>query len=225
MGGYFRSVSGTRAYSIASWDGEGWHPLGRGVGTGHCWDYHYVFDLLPYGSDLIAAGNFWLAGGQHMRRIARWDGATWSPLGGGFDDACFALCPQGSGFWAGGDFMQAGDKSSWHIARWVERSSDVQGPPPSQRLIVQIPNPYQPSQMIRLALPAGETVAIDLRLDIFDVNGRRIRDLLVTTSLPKAVTLSWDGRSDAGERVRTGIYWLRARLGPTHHCRPLALIR
>jgi len=45
--------------------------------------YQDVFALVVYNGDLIAAGRFTSAGGVAANSIARWDGATWRPLGTG----------------------------------------------------------------------------------------------------------------------------------------------
>jgi hypothetical protein len=42
-------------------------------------------------SPLYAGGIFTTAGGAAANRIARWDGASWSPLGSGANDAVEAL--------------------------------------------------------------------------------------------------------------------------------------
>lgn len=52
-------------------------------------------------------------------RVARWDGAQWSPLGDGMDDRVNALAVDGVGtLYAGGEFITADGGTVNHIARW-----------------------------------------------------------------------------------------------------------
>src|SRR5262249_18760382 len=51
-----------------------------------------------------------------------------------------------------------------------------------------------------------------LRLEIFDVRGRTVRRLEVPLAQgASVVTVPWDGRNEAGQRVSSGRYWVRAR--------------
>ena len=76
----------------------------------------------PDGS-LYAGGYFDTAGGVTVNRIARWDGASWHPLGGGMGDTgnpyveALAVGPDGS-LYAGGSFTTVGGVTAYHIARW-----------------------------------------------------------------------------------------------------------
>jgi hypothetical protein len=51
----------------------------------------------------------------------------------------------------------------------------------------------------------------DVHIDIFDVTGRRVRALLGEHRPAGTWTIEWDGRSDAGARVASGIYFYRLR--------------
>lgn len=74
------------------------------------------------GPALYAAGEFTQAGTAAASRIAKWNGSTWSALGGGLDGTVWALCgfDDGSGpaLYAGGDFTTAGGVAASHLARW-----------------------------------------------------------------------------------------------------------
>lgn len=85
-GGKFGQVGlpWTPVRGIARWDGGAWHPLGAGI-TGVASGAPSVNTLAVYDGDLIAGGNFTKMGGQPASRVARWDGASWTPLGSGLD--------------------------------------------------------------------------------------------------------------------------------------------
>jgi len=90
---------------------NGWTSLGV-TGLVH------AFANLPT-SELIAAGYFGTIGGAIASNIARWNGTTWSPLGGGTNAAvhCLASLPNGD-LVAGGWFSAAGTASVSFVARW-----------------------------------------------------------------------------------------------------------
>jgi hypothetical protein len=69
--------------------------------------------------NLVAGGIFTTAGGVRARRIARWNGSTWSALGSGINGNVYALAVDGSGnLVAGGSFTTAGGVRANGIARW-----------------------------------------------------------------------------------------------------------
>lgn len=67
---------------------------------------------------LIVAGDFTLLGRTPVRRIARWDGERWSPLGAGLNGTVRALCTYRGDLIAAGDFTAAGHTPASRIARW-----------------------------------------------------------------------------------------------------------
>jgi hypothetical protein len=69
------------------------------------------------GPALYAGGDFTIAGNRAARRLARWDGANWQPLGEGVDELVLALSPidlspHDTGLLAGGIIRSAGGVSS-----------------------------------------------------------------------------------------------------------------
>ncbi|HEX5050146.1 MAG TPA: hypothetical protein VFZ65_00110, partial [Planctomycetota bacterium] len=105
-------------YAVARWNGVAW----VGFGTMDAQVQNLV--TLPNG-DLVASGDFLFANGTPANRIARWDGATWQPLGQGlttfpgfFAQATgLALLPDGD-LVASGSFYFAGGMPAAGIARW-----------------------------------------------------------------------------------------------------------
>jgi hypothetical protein len=96
VGGEFQTAGGQPASCIARWDGTGWYPLGTGLSGEQeytdSWGGQIVFPprvnaLAFFAGELIAGGVFTTAGATPCSTIARWDGASWSPLGGGIADA------------------------------------------------------------------------------------------------------------------------------------------
>jgi hypothetical protein len=67
------------------------------------------------------------------------------------------------------------------------------------------PNPFTHSMRLRFTLDEPATV----RLAVFDVAGRRIRDLLEGPHAPGVHEVSWDGLDDRGSFVPAGVYFAR----------------
>lgn len=111
------------ANNIARWDGSTWTPVGGGIN-----DWVYCLTTFDDGSGegpaLYAAGEFSTAGGIAAKRIAKWNGTTWSPLGSGLNGAVFALKavnsgePGGPALYAGGGFLTAGGTAAHRVAKW-----------------------------------------------------------------------------------------------------------
>lgn len=72
-GGNFITAGGVEANYIARWDGEAWHPIGRGTG-GSFYPWVEAMTLMRDGS-LVAAGQFWTADELTVNHVAvvRWD--------------------------------------------------------------------------------------------------------------------------------------------------------
>ena len=120
VGGHFTAAGGVSAKHIARWDGATWTAFGSGLAGGLAGFpiAVYQFVRMPNG-DLVACGDFTVAGGVTVNRIARWDGAAWSSMGSGMDNDVYALqlLPNGD-LLAGGAFTTAGGVSARGIARW-----------------------------------------------------------------------------------------------------------
>jgi hypothetical protein len=83
-GGLFDHAGGIPAHNIARWDGNAWYPLGSGVydaipdGT-----TDDVWGMVVWQGALYVVGSFTHAGDSEVSYVARWDGSTWSDVGGG----------------------------------------------------------------------------------------------------------------------------------------------
>jgi len=71
------------------------------------------------------------------------------------------------------------------------------------------PNPARRSATLRLDLPASAPV----RVEIYDLGGRRVRRIFQGPKPAGRMDLIWDGRDDAGHQVAAGIYQARVSAG------------
>lgn len=69
------------------------------------------------------------------------------------------------------------------------------------------PNPLRSSTTVHFDL-AGQA-AQTVQVQVFDVNGRRVRTLVNASLTPGEYESSWDGRSEGGGRVSAGVYFIR----------------
>jgi hypothetical protein len=121
--GTFDQVDGQAMNYIARWNGTTLQPLGGGLRLSY--DEADVRALAVYNNELYAAGEFDLAGGQPANGIARWNGATWSPVGTGLQRVGSgtpgygrALHVYNGSLIVGGEFDRAGGAVVDNIARW-----------------------------------------------------------------------------------------------------------
>lgn len=102
-----------------SYDGSWSHfppaPTGEGLFDP---ELDQVTDLVAFGSNLVAAGDFSEAGEVPVANIAIWDGSAWAPLGAGFDAAPTCLAVHEGVLYAAGYFTASGTTPLAHVARW-----------------------------------------------------------------------------------------------------------
>ncbi|MEQ9095359.1 MAG: GC-type dockerin domain-anchored protein [Phycisphaerales bacterium] len=122
-GGSFTLAGGQPAGNIAQWDGECWSSLEPRLEPGLDGD---VEALAVYddgtGPALYAGGLFTRAGIVDAASIARWDGQSWSGVGGGIEGRVLALqvvdLGDGPRLVAGGLFDRAGGVDAASVAAW-----------------------------------------------------------------------------------------------------------
>ena len=69
------------------------------------------------------------------------------------------------------------------------------------------PNPFNPSTTLSYKLPRR----LEVKLEIYDVIGRRIRSLINCKQCAGSYQIHWDGLNDFGKRVPSGLYFYRLR--------------
>ena len=82
----------------------------------------------------------------------------------------------------------------------------VASPTTSTEELLAWPNPLTQSTRITLRNPLDTEAS----LDIIDASGRRIRTLGPARAEAGEFTWTWDGRTDSGERVASGVYFSSA---------------
>lgn len=130
VGGSFTLAGGVTVNNIARWDGAQWSALDGpgGVGVSSWVDAMVVYDD-GSGPALHVGGDFIVAGGVSVNRIAKWNGHAWSalatPVGVGVTGGtvhALTVFEDGAGdrpaLFVGGGFGAAGGVTASRIARW-----------------------------------------------------------------------------------------------------------
>lgn len=73
------------------------------------------------------------------------------------------------------------------------------------------PNPF--STTTRLAFAVSTSTATEVAIDVYDLNGRKVRELVRGTFAPGPYETSWDGRATDGTPVKSGVYFVLGRVG------------
>jgi FlgD Ig-like domain len=107
---------------------------------------------------------------------------------------------------------------------WVE--SEAQAMPTTTalgltRLLPNIPNPFNPSTSLRFALERREAV----RLELFDLAGRRVVELRTAPLDAGEHSVVWDGRDQSGRPVSSGVYLVRMRTETAQDERRILLLK
>ena len=84
------------------------------------------------------------------------------------------------------------------------------GAPPIRTAIgIPWPNPFRPAGTIPIDVVGSGAGALDTRLDIYDVQGRKVRTLIAGPLTQGRHLQRWDGRDGRGQEVASGVYFLR----------------
>jgi len=87
------------------------------------------------------------------------------------------------------------------------------------------PNPFNANTIIPYHVPALSGSAGDLRLEIYNLQGQRIRTLVQRPAVPGRHLKVWDGRDQAGRPVSSGVYLYRLQAGDLVQMRKMLLVR
>ncbi len=91
----------------------------------------------------------------------------------------------------------------------VNVETPAAGQPSTFALAPLYPNPFSRRSTLVITLQKPEQV----KLAIYDILGRRVRQISVGTMGEGSHALIWDGRDDRGRKVVSGIYYVVARVG------------
>ena len=126
------------------------------------------------------------------------------------------------------DALRVGNKSGLAYQRTITFLEHLLAAtrPEKTQLLANYPNPFNPETWIPYELSEPNEV----RIRIYDVRGRLVRDLQLGhqpagyyTSRSRAAY--WDGRNDIGERVASGIYFYQLQADNTSFLRKMVILK
>lgn len=107
----------------------------------------------------------------------------------------------------------------WQLLR--SESLELSALADTPRLLGAWPNPFNPHCSIRFSVPE----LMRVRVDIHDLNGRRVITLVDETFGAGVHELVWDGRDQAGVESASGVYFMTWRSRGTSSTERLVLLR
>lgn len=87
--------------------------------------------------------------------------------------------------------------------------------------VAAVPNPFNPAVVISWSLPE----AADLRVDLYDIRGRRVRLLRDGPAPAGPGQVTWTGADDREQLVASGVYFCRIRSGSDSRMLKLTLTK
>ena len=93
--------------------------------------------------------------------------------------------------------------------------------PWNARMEQNVPNPFNPSTVIRFTLPKRENV----ELAVFNLAGQKVVTLVEGVRDAGTYTVQWDGRGEGGKELASMIYLCRLQAGRHTETRRLVLLR
>jgi hypothetical protein len=110
---------------------------------------------------------------------------------------------------------------------WTESSTllpvEPQGPLSESPIELQVPTPCPFTTETRVVFRADPGQHV--RIDVFDVAGRRVARLIDATAGAEPMVMTWDGRTADARRAAAGTYYLRLNVGSRSATRTVVLLR
>ncbi len=117
--------------------------------------------------------------------------------------------------------MTGGTDAPGEDFRTLFETGPVGLPQAALSLAQNVPNPFNPVTLISFFLPSK----VEVRLDIFDVSGRFVANLVDEVRGPGESGVFWNGMNSGGENVSSGIYFCRLTAGKETLSRKMILLR
>ncbi len=86
------------------------------------------------------------------------------------------------------------------------------------------PNPFNPTTRVDYSIP-GSNGSVPVSLQVCDLSGRVIRELVRTTQPSGSYHAVWDGRDGSGETLASGVYMIHLRAGDWRSSQKVILLK
>lgn len=216
-GGEFTHTGGNLVNRIARWDGNAWQSLAGGV-NGH------VHDIVQWGTNIYVVGDFTQADGMPAAGIAAWDPQlqNWLDLGYGlYTDPTppeprsgTSLLALDATLYVGGSFGSVYENANSFVhAAGIAILNDptiVAAPAAPGRAMLRLtakPNPFNPRTILDFEMSTAGVVLVD----VYDIRGRKVVNLIEEFRPAGPHRLAWNGTDGDGTTVSSGVYFVRLR--------------
>ncbi|MFQ6606472.1 MAG: alpha-amylase family glycosyl hydrolase [Fidelibacterota bacterium] len=105
--------------------------------------------------------------------------------------------------------------------RWLTTDPGAEVLPQEFALEQNYPNPFNATTTINYTIPK----AVRVNLEVYDLQGRLVRQLVSKKQLPGNYVVQWVGDNDVGEKVSSGVYFYRLRTPTQMFNRKCILLR
>jgi len=83
------------------------------------------------------------------------------------------------------------------------------------------PNPFNPSTIIQYSIPVQSHVTVQ----VFNIKGQLVRSLVNENKPSGSYNIQWDGNSDSGGKVSSGVYFYSVKSGDQELTRKMVMIK
>jgi hypothetical protein len=173
--------------------GTSWNSCGLTEVTALCID--------PSSPDSLYAGTI---GGVYCSTNG---GLTWTEMNNGLESTNISSLGIDAG-----DFLYAGTYDAG-MSRWALDVGIMETDVARNAFAFATPNPFRDATVLQYAVPYSEKV----ELNIYDVQGRVVNDLVHEVQAPGMHTVFWDGMDKNNNKVPAGIYFCRLFIGHVVH--------
>ena len=102
----------------------------------------------------------------------------------------------------------------------------VEALPLSYSLTQNFPNPFNLTTKITYELPAKQNQSFHhVMLNVFNILGQKVRTLVNERQEPGRYKVSWDGRTDSGDLVVSGVYLFTIKAGNYAASKKMVLLK
>jgi flagellar hook assembly protein FlgD len=71
------------------------------------------------------------------------------------------------------------------------------------------PNPFNPETKIEFDVPSKDDNQVFVMLSVFDINGKKVKTLFSGMVEAGHYSVKWNGTNDRGQKLNSGMYFLR----------------
>jgi hypothetical protein len=114
---------------------------------------------------------------------------------------------------------QAGFWPTWLRTYWT--GAEDEPPVYTNKLFQNYPNPFNPTTTIEYTVAAPSVV--DLK--IYNVLGQRVRHLVNDMKQPGRYKAIWNGKSERGDPVASGVYFYQLRIGGFSDVKKMVILK